>query len=73
MSQELKPPHLVEKLKHECSFCGKEFYWNEESMWFGNYKVHGVGYSAWEEENIQAKACSGICVDAMKVVYGKID
>jgi endogenous inhibitor of DNA gyrase (YacG/DUF329 family) len=74
MSQQLKPPHLVEKLKHNCACCGKEFYWTEESRWYGNYQIHGVGYQAWEEENVQDKVCGLVCLqslESMKSIHGK--
>lgn len=64
----INAPHLVKKIKHECSFCCKEFYWNENSRWLGSYKVHGIGYSTWEEETVEAKASSAVCAETMKLL-----
>lgn len=69
--KKLNPPHKAkEKTVHKCSFCGKDFHWGDESEWYGNYKIHKLGYpDAWEEERILAKACAAQCVEAMKRVY----
>ena len=62
----IKPPHHVEKIKHKCSCCAKDFFWSDESRWYGNYKVHGVGYQGWDEPNVKIKVCSETCFQAMK-------
>jgi hypothetical protein len=67
----LSPAYKVKRTVHKCSFCGKDFLWNSESQWYGNYKIHKQGHpDAWETENIMAKACANECVEAMKRVYG---
>jgi hypothetical protein len=61
---------MKKKVVHNCSFCGKDFVWNDESQWYGGYKIHRQGCpDAWEEAEIVAKACTNECVEALKLVY----
>lgn len=52
----MKLENLTEQRRlHKCSACDKEFYWNEQSRWFG--KVEGKN----QIEEVEFKACSNEC------------
>lgn len=51
---------------HTCNTCGKQSTWNESWSWF--YKIHGKGYTGWEEE---IKSCSDKCAHEAHLKYRK--
>ena len=60
MIDEIIPQYRHKRREYKCSVCNNNFYWNDESAWYGQLEDKN------QKENIEYLACSEKCIKILK-------